>query len=249
MRVRFLLIYFVIPLGLTLSFIAMYFSGVPWFEHFVVPAVPGLNPNSWRELGFLENLQNVFIMATIVFSLTAAAKKPLLWQKIVMGSAAALSFFVLLEETDYGLHYIEYFSGAGLVAGLGSDLPVRNVHNIGDLTDIIKRFVDAGLILLFAAAPFAFAHKTAPAARTFLPNRWSLATLLAMVLTSGLAHRLEKAGLNPDGMMNNNLSEFRELVLYYLVMIYFYELVFERTWPTALRARKARGKIRELVVR
>ncbi len=55
-------------------------------------------------------------------------------------------------------------------------------------------------------------------------TRWIALTALLMIFLSLLAHRLDDAGLavinGVEGNLHNNISEFRELNLYYLLLIY-----------------------------
>jgi len=51
-----------------------------------------------------------------------------------------------------------------------------------------------------------------------------------MFLLSKLAHALKDAGLGQDGTISRNLSEFRELLIYYVFMVYLLSLVFRRRY-------------------
>ncbi len=60
--------------------------------------------------------------------------------------------------------------------------------------------------------------------RLLLPSRWMIATVVLIVLLSFLAHTLEDAGYamigGAQGNLYKNVSEFRELNMYYLFLLY-----------------------------
>ena len=59
----------------------------------------------------------------------------------------------------------------------------------------------------------------------------SLLTVLSMVLVSKLAHTLNDSDLLPMHANRSSMSEFREIFVYYIGLLYVYELVYHRRWP------------------
>lgn len=221
-----LIIYLIIPVALNMSLILAYFSGVPWLHHVVIPVIPWMHPNSARELGLLENLQNVFLLTIIVVAAFGIKRKKLRIEKAAFAGIFLFSLFVLLEEMDYGLHYYEYARG---VTYLEAAL-IRNVHNISGATKLIKRFVDFGMALLFVVMPLAFAKSPKPLMRYVTPDRFAVLTMIAMVCMSKFAHFLKDIGAGGLGSITKNISEFRELSIYYIFLIYLACIVFFRIY-------------------
>jgi len=222
-----ILVYGVIPVSLSLALIAAYFSGIDWLQQLVSPKIPNMLPDSRREFGLLENLQNAFLMATLITAAIGVKRKPLKAEKVAMALLAAGFLFLLLEEIDYGLHYYELIRGVPWYEAAKT----RNIHNVAETTDVMKRTCDVFLALWFVVVPLAFAESRRPLLRYLAPDRFFIITIVAMVLLSTLAHGLKDAGFGGQGTISKNLSEFRELQIYYVFMLYLMDLVFRRRLP------------------
>lgn len=218
-------VYFVIPLGVTLMLVAMYFSGVPALQKIVTPRISGMSPNTAREFGLLENLQNVVLLAMLVMMVMGFRRKTTRIEKTGMAFLASFTLFVFLEEIDYGLHIYEYARGIKW----NDAAEVRNLHNLGETNKYMKQSVDTGMVILFLIFPLAFANSKRPLLHYLCPDRYSILTLLAMVIVRTVAHALGDRGLGEGGTIQKNLSEFRELVVYYLFMLYVLEITLRRT--------------------
>ncbi len=218
------LIYCWLPTAVTALLVAMYFSNVPLLTQLVCPRLEGIKPNSWREFGLLENLQHLTILAIIVVCgrATRASQHPL--ERWGYAFATLLSTFILLEEIDYGLHYYDYLLGIA-----EPDDGPRNLHNQGEATNVIKMVVDTALALWFVVAPLALRRVRQPLIRYLLPSTTLIWTLIGTTAMAKLATFLAKSGLPHDGL-GGNLSEFRELGVYYLALLYLYDLS-QRSFP------------------
>ena len=220
MNRRKVLIYFAAPLALVLPMVFMYFSGVDTLQRIISPRIEGLYGNSNRELGLLESAQNVVLLVVIALMIRGIFIHRTWW--IRAGSAAAFCVvsFLFLEEIDDGLHYKEYFTG-----GAAEDAAeVRNWHNVGDRTNRMKQILDVSVVFWFLVVPFAAQGSAYPIVRAGVPDKYAALTLVAMVITRSLAHGLQDAGFGDPGTMDSNLSEFRELVMYYLGMVYMFDV-------------------------
>lgn len=236
--VRRFAVYGVIPLVLSIALIGMYFSGISWLQQVVSPAFPGLYPDSNRELGLLENLQNVFLAVIVYTCLRGAWRKESVRERVFWGAAACFSLFVLLEEMDYGLHLYELLRGVSMTEAATT----RNIHNTYDLTDIMKNGSLVGMILLFVVLPFGFVRSSSALIRYTAPDKFSALTLVVMFLVRTLAHWLNDRGFGAGGTIHKNISEFRELLIYYLFMVYFLEVVFRRMLHPEAPGRGCGGK-------
>ena len=198
------LIYLAIPTALTLTLIAMYFSGNLVLQRIVCPKLPPLSPDAWREFGLLESLQHLFILAILVAACIGALRKKVPIERIGFLFIALFSAFMLLEEIDYGDHYITYLGhdadfewflpvaewSPELIEDLDLDVTPFNLHNRGDLTNLIKDGSTVIIILLFVLAPFVGPRHRNPWAKYLAPDKYALLTVIAMVLLSSLAHYL-----------------------------------------------------------
>ncbi|MFP6581872.1 MAG: hypothetical protein VCD00_04880 [Candidatus Hydrogenedentota bacterium] len=216
--------YIAVPIISTLVMVLMYFSGIPVLRQIITPTIEGIYGNSQREFGLLENLQNVLLLAMVVFAIRGAVRKKDLVERVAFGGLAFFAFFVFLEEIDYGLHFYEY------ARGIQSDEAAanRNLHNVGDRTSTIKRIVDLGMFVLFVVLPFGFHKSRNRYLRYLAPDRYSVFTLLGSVLVSQFAHLLNDRGYGDASNIGSNISEFREYVTYWLFLLYIRELVFRR---------------------
>lgn len=223
--------YVLVPLALSGLMMGLYFSGSAPLQQLVAPTIEGLPPFSWREFGIPEMLQNVILIWIVVVLVRSAleaghASLSSLFVLLAMGFV-----FVLLEELDYGQHFIEWFGGAD--ASLNPEEWDRNIHNRFTEEGVqygsyMKSVATATLVSVFLVAPFLLNRSRFQLARLFTPSRWAAATVLLIALLSRIAHMLDGAGLaeinGVPGNLEHNISEFRELNMYYLFLIYFAEL-------------------------
>jgi hypothetical protein len=213
------LIYWALPSLVILALLGMYFSDVPWLMEILAPRVN-------RELGVLENLQNlvlVILLGMMLVRLRHAQDKGEYW---FFGFIAAAALFILMGELDYGTHFLWALQGWDW-----DTRPVFNIHNQGENSDRFKFVGNLLLGVFFVILPwFRFARHRVWL-RFLQPNRWFLLSMAAMVLLSHLAHGLEDAIPPEPNYMSNSMSEYRELFTYYVWTLYFGILAFRRAWP------------------
>lgn len=212
--------YFVLPMLLSGTMLAMYFSGVRVLESIVsAPYLEAVAGDSRREYGLLENLQHAMLLAVVVLAVRSVIRHRVLAVRVFMGFVAAFVTLMFLEEIDYGLHYYE------LLTGVPHDeiAERRNLHNVGNRTAALKSISTAGTIALFGVAPFVFGHSKNRWVRYFTPDRYAALMLVVAFLTRSIAHDLHSRGMGYG--LDGNLSEFRELVTYYMGLAYTVYLV------------------------
>lgn len=225
MDVKKLSIYFFVPLGVVLPMIAMYFSGNDTLQHIISPDIENLYGGSNRELGLLENLQNVVLLALLFCILIAFRRPRTTLEKVVLVGMLAASVFIFMEELDYGRHYYEYFAGIQTEDALQE----RNWHNVGERTLRTKQVVDVAMVLFFVIGPFALARSTNVYVQFIRPDRYIALTMLATFIVRMTAHTASDMGLGKPGTIDSNLSEFCELVTYYVIFLYFFEQLLRRS--------------------
>lgn len=249
-------VYGAIPLCLSLTLQLMYFSGNLVLQRLVCPKLPPLPPDAYREFGLLENLQSLFVLAMVIILLIGAFRSVHRGQRVAFLALTLFSTFIFLEEIDYGTHFYAYaqledvagwFEPArserfqALLAQSDFTATPFNLHNRGDLTDVIKGVAGAVMLLLFVVAPFLTERIKNPWFHYLAPDRFTVITVVVMVVLRLVTHQLGNLdaqwvaeGGNTGrevGAMNNNLSEFRELTTYYLFLVYLAVLVFFRQAP------------------
>lgn len=217
----------VLPGVMILLLIGMYFSGSLFLQNIVAPTMKDLSSYSWREFGALEMLQNFFLLCVIFYSLRCFMATREFGAKLFTFLLIIAMVFVFLEEIDYGRHLIEYFTGqTGLLA---QDTWDRNLHSktisSGEqVGDYIKLAASIVILLGFVVAPLFLGHSRNRTIRLLVPSKWFIATVILVIVLSRLAHGLEDAGHSiiegTSGNLDNNTSEFRELGMYYLFLLY-----------------------------
>jgi hypothetical protein len=202
-------VYWFLPGAFILCLILMYFSGVPALQALVAP-------ESNRELGLLEHVQLVLLNAVVIAAITALRLKPTTPHLIALSLIAAAAAFLAFEEVDYGIHYWE------LITGRKANVSVRNIHNQGDNTDRLKLIAYLGIVVVCVALPLLRPRIRIAWVRDLIPSRWIISTAALLVVTPRIAHWL--ASQSGDGSLTGNISEFEEIIVYYLLVLYVWEL-------------------------
>ncbi|HOO76560.1 MAG TPA: hypothetical protein PK636_00345 [bacterium] len=178
-----------------------------------------------REYGLLENLQALFLAGIAV---TAAVGWKLQSTRIRKATVAAIflgALFVLLEELDYGTHYFYFFFRAPLQDAVAG--PALNLHNIGDNTSRFKHVGDTLMVVLFVVFPLFFFRSRNRIVAFLRPDRMIVAGMALMFVFSKGAHWLNNHFPPHPNPLEYRISEFRELLIYYLFLAYFYVFIFK----------------------
>ncbi len=231
------LIYWILP-----SIVVGLCMGIYFFDIFGMSYL--IAPEFNREFGILENIQLLIIFAIILLSFNNSKKaktKPIrfIFILILIGS-----IFIFLEEIDYGLNYYEYFSGTSngpAQIASGSNNSIRNIHNQGNLTRLIKFF---GYLFFVLIIVFPFLLKRIKIKNKYLdyfaPEHYFIYTLLSMILLNQAAEYIDDLLKNSEiSALNSNVSEFEEVFIYYIVFL----LVLEK--GRALLAFEEQGSNKE----
>ena len=173
------------------------------------------------------NLQNLFLLGICFYATRCFFATNDSLAKLFSFLLLLVSIFILLEEIDYGAHYFEYFTGEhGSLAQEGWD---RNWHNRISPTGVqyasyLKLLADVAILAGFVIGPLFFRESRIPLVRLLVPSRWMISTVVLIVVLSLLAHSLEDSGYSiisgVHGNLDKNISEFRELNMYYLFLLY-----------------------------
>ena len=202
----------------------LYFSGNESLSGIIAPFVEGISGDSYREFGLLENLQNIYLIVCIILAAKATKIYTIKWQKTLMYIAVLGFTFLFLEEIDYGRHIYDYLVKPTHMA------VDRNIHNIDGFNRVFKLTADVMTTLWFILLPFIYRNVNSDFKNNFVPHKWYVITLVLMVTQSKLNKYLFSQGFGPDpDYLLGNVSEFKELWLYYVWMIYMIDIVIWRT--------------------
>ena len=217
----------VLPGVMSLLLIAMYFSGNAFLQQLVAPKLENVPLFSAREFGTLEILQNILLLGIVFYSARCLVAAGDWWVKLAALLLVVISVFTFLEEIDYGIHVVEYFSGE--FGSLDQEGWSRNWHNKTGADGVqnvsyVKLAANIGLLSGFVLAPLLLSSVRNRTIRMLLPSRWTIATVVLIALLSVLAHYLDDAGYSviggEPGNLHKNISEFREMNMYYLILVY-----------------------------
>lgn len=212
--------YWIIPLLVLVPLMIMYFSNVKWAQELVCPSV------NW-ELGIVENLQILLLIMMLIISVIAVFRKKNTIEKILFSFLSVFALFVLLEEIDYGAHFLRYFKGRSdtfFVDMTGK----ANVHNLGNNARIFKRSIYPLMLLLFIITPI-YVHKFKnPVFKYLIPNKWFVVTAVITILSYAVPRLLVDFNILEDGGFGVNIGEFSEIMVYYIFFLYLFEIIFEK---------------------
>lgn len=220
--------YIVLPVSVTAILMGMYFSGIGVLQSIVAPMMPEMNFNLGREMGLVENLQNVCLLVMTAMALRGVAVKDHAWERYLFLVIACGSLFILLEEIDYGRHYYE------LIMGIRAhdSAAVRNIHNVGRSAEYFWYVADVLIVGMFILAPFALRKVAWRPVRYLLPSRWCAVLAIFGFLSGRLAALLDGWGFAEADTLKGNTGEFMELIYYYMFTLYVHELVFRRRYTS-----------------
>ncbi|HPO13879.1 MAG TPA: hypothetical protein PLI09_10575 [Candidatus Hydrogenedentes bacterium] len=247
------LVYGIVPAIVMLLIIGMYFSHNTVLQRIVCPKLPPLPVDSWREFGLLELLQNVCLVIMAATLAYGVFKLRSLRERAACALLCLFTLFVLGEEIDYGTHIYRFVTterstgwftpvtqwAPGVLENTVWDAPNVNIHNRGNLTDVFKHVADVILFGLFIIFALAGPRIPRPWLKRLAPDRFAILTVLLMVVLNQITHglgeyeehvienavRLGQTIPWEVGSITNNLSEFRELIVYYLFMVYVISVV------------------------
>ncbi|MHC4938497.1 MAG: hypothetical protein ACYTHK_05975 [Planctomycetota bacterium] len=201
-RVR-VLLYGVLPLLLVGGMVLGYHS----------PLRGLIAPDSDKEFGLLENLQNLMLIGIVAVGIAGFRRKQLQWERICLLLVIAGALFMLAEETDYGFQYV-------------GDRAV-NIHEVGSIEATLEHIARFGGLIFFGGFAILFAESRKPLLRYLAPDRYAVLTILLVTACWEVAIRLPET----EGSLAGHEIEYAELGVYYLILLYLWDLVFWRRYP------------------
>jgi hypothetical protein len=212
--------YWVLPTAYVLALVVLYFAGGPVVRSVLVPEFN-------RELGLVESTQHLLILAVIWLCWRGFRQAQDGWERAGFVLALALATLQFLEEINYGQHYLMALQGVSR----DEFTSTWSLHNRDGVSSRLKSLADLLITAWFVLLPM-LAGRRAPAWLRYLaPPRLIIVTVLCALLVSKLAHLLNDADLLQDHRLGKSISEFREIFVYYIGLLYVHELVYRRRWP------------------
>lgn len=207
------LLYWGYPLIVSFILMMCYFQGPDWIQEL---AASSYN----REFGLVENTQNILLLFTSYVAFRLFRIPHSRWLRIAYLLIFLTALFVFLEEIDYGHHYINYINDAG-----ADQLRINhNIHNIPNVNNQLRLFFYCLIAIFIIILPF-FPSRRLPRLLThFVSNIRLQLTVLAFLVISKMAGTFNNLSDRTNMALNGNISEFEELPLYYLFLMYVYSL-------------------------
>jgi hypothetical protein len=221
------IVYWILPSLVVTICMVIYFSNFLGLSFIIAPEIN-------REYGVIENIQLLIILSMIVMSYRSYRIAKINLIKYVFIGFVLFSIFMFLEEIDYGAHLFDYFSGRSeqeALAESGSN-KIRNIHNQWNLVHYMKNFVYISFILFLVVVP-AILRKVKFSNQYLdwiIPSKYFIYTLISMALVNQLAFFLDKAIEHHNiNSLYNNISEFEEVFIYYIMLLYLLELIHRKS--------------------
>ncbi|MEM9023998.1 MAG: hypothetical protein AAGB22_09665 [Bacteroidota bacterium] len=212
------LIYWVAPLLAIIVLVVTSDSNIPWLQRIIAPEIN-------REFGLLENLQLLVLFFIMVLAWKGFRSRQQRLEKVGYGLLLLFSIVIFLEEMDYGLHYYELLFKDGFT----DQEMIRNIHNQGENLFYIRQGLYTLLAILFVLLPVVGPMLKYPLVRYVSANRMIIATMAVYIVTGILArHYHGWVGLPVNPPLWGNHQEFEELVVYYMFMLYLWDIVLFR---------------------
>lgn len=236
-RLRTHFIYWILPTVVTLLCILIYF-----YDFFSASEI--ISPSFNREFGILENLQHLVILIIAIIGARSARSKKNKIEKYIFFFIAAASVFFFLEEIDYGLHYYDVITGREgdeKAYIFYTSEKMRNIHNTGKNTSILKMTSYVIIVVFFVLLPIlqTFKKSNSTILQYITPSLYIIYTAVSLFLLNQFAFYLYGLNFHTNRSLDSTVSEFEELMFYYIILLYIAELARNRkTLPAVHKSYK-----------
>lgn len=213
MRPRDHLQYWGFPIILSFLLMICYFQGPDWLQEL---AASSYN----REFGLVENAENAILLCIVYMAFRLLKLPHSNWLRLLYLLIFFTAVFVFLEEIDYGYHYINYINDA--------DARQRsinhNIHNLPDVNNRLRLFFYISIAIFIIILPYFSSSRLPSFLVHFVADIRLQLTVLAFLVISKMAGIFNDLSHHTNMALNGNISEFEELALYYLYLIYVHNL-------------------------
>ena len=217
------IIYWILPSAISIACIFIYFFDFFGLSYLIA------NPIN-REFGIVENLQLVLLMLIFFVATKGIKNNTNKRARQCFRFLAAACILLFLEEIDYGLHYRDYFTSydSGAVMMIDYNTEIRNLHNNGKITNVSKMISYATIVGLFVVIPLipSTTREKYPFYKHLSPSRLIVMTAVCLLIVNNLALYFYRYTEHPNSALNGNISEFEEIMTYYIFLLYIAELAY-----------------------
>jgi hypothetical protein len=220
-------LYWILPSAVTLVCIFIFFFDFFGLSQFIAPE---LN----REFGVVENLQLILLLVVCFTAYKGIRSSTNKNARRVFRVITAMSVFMFLEEIDYGLHYVDYLNlnaeQAATTMYIDYDNEIRNLHNNGKGQNISKLIAYSLVIICFVIAPLTSSKikDRSPVVKYLSPSLLIITTAISILIVNNIALYLYQHSEYTNQALKGNVSEFEEIMIYYIFLLYIAELVRSR---------------------
>lgn len=214
-------IYWILPSFVTLSCTLIYFYNLFGLEDFIAP-------RRNREFGLIENIQLLLLILIFLTAIKGFRKRIEKIEKYGFLLVAILTAWMFLEEIDYGLHYYDHLTGKEEITKVVVfDNEVRNIHNNGPMQNLLKLTAYGVIIIFFVLFPLLPAKykQRHPILNLLNPSRLIITTATCLLILNQIALYLYRKYNTPTSALTANVSEFEEIMIYYIILLYLREIV------------------------
>jgi hypothetical protein len=209
-------LYWGLPLVLSFILMVCYFQGPRWLQEL---AASSYN----REFGLVEHTQNAVLLCIIYMAFRLLKLPHSKWLKLSYLLIFFTTVFVFLEEIDYGYHYINFINDAG-----ARERSINhNIHNLPDVNNQLRLFFYILITVFIIILPYFSSFKLPSLLAHFVADIRLQLTVLAFLVISQMAGVFNDLSHNTNMALHGNISEFEELALYYLFLVYEYDLYWK----------------------
>jgi glucan phosphoethanolaminetransferase (alkaline phosphatase superfamily) len=207
-------LYWILPWSFIWALALGYFAAPRWLQEIIAPATN-------RELGLHETIEHSIILVIVVMALLTVFKARGALLKLIFFICFLGSLFMFLEEIDYGKHYVDFFRGISY-----SENPVNfNFHNQKKQTiNTMMKVCYLLIAVFFVILPQVKREKLPGWLQQLTPSTKLFFTVLVLPLVGRFPLALNKLNFKPNNSLFDNLSEFEELGVYYIFLLYFIEM-------------------------
>jgi hypothetical protein len=222
---RNLLLGFVLYIGIPalICFLCLYgyFLGGEGIRAFLSPSSLAIPLFIQRELGFVEILQTLALMACVFFLCRICAQER--GARIPLAAFGALLVVVLFEEVDYG--YVYFFAVLGHEPWTRWSLHENQAvnHSIGGLA------VNGLFLISIVAIPLSF-FRAPSGIRRLIPSwamvfsYWLYSKTFNLAHHYGLSRKYRSDHAAAPGSIDDSLREFSELAVYLMILAYLLDV-------------------------
>jgi len=215
-------IYWLLPTVVTLGCILVFYLDPLGLSEIIAPEIN-------REFGIAENIQLFLLILIFVYSVKGIRQRATQIEKYGYLLLSVATAFIFLEEIDYGLHYYDHLTDQNnyTVTKLAV-FDGRNIHNReGNTLNVFKMASYIIIVLFFVVLPLlpAKIKQKFSLLGYISPSRFIITTAFSLLILNQVALYICQNYDYSNPSLNANVSEFEEIMTYYIILLYTREMI------------------------